>query len=610
MSLNDTDRQKLREVASRLNTAERAIADVRLLLGEIYAEAPETVSPQATIAKRSEPIAPPVVPTEKPSVSKVKAAMPAPLPPAVPWWQRESAVNKLMAVGGALITLVGIGFLIALAIEHGLLGPAGRLILALLFAVLFGCAAFLVERKQLSPAARTALALTSMHIGILSSAYMHFELHWIGTLIASILGTFMLALWLGISRYWRDERLAVLAGVTGVASLAPVWVAHPPSAVPLVAVPLMLFAVSYGMGWKNSRGTAGVLCLVTLFASAITIRDTSRTPLTDPPILAALIALCAVLFILRDRVPTSLSADRFVGLGLPILALAAGVVVRPKPYASLLALAILALLFVAGYIGVRVDSPVTAALRRPLAIITLCAFPVFYLAHWQISPAEGQGAMFERPLFVWLYFLVAAGVAWWLAQRPFLGTKPWVFWLLGALVISWELGRSVLTKSPLWLTDHRSIIQVAAICVFLGIALWQRQALAVFSNTAKVLFGLGGLELTAIVIVTVFTYTLEKAAGNSGMWLGYLIGHAAVSVLWMFLGAYVLLWARGLTESTSLGVGLVLCVAATIKLLFFDLGALEGIPRVLAFLISGIALLVIASLRTRRVSSTESSTSA
>ena len=84
------------------------------------------------------------------------------------------------------------------------------------------------------------------------------------------------------------------------------------------------------------------------------------------------------------------------------------------------------------------------------------------------------------------------------------------------------------------------------------------------------------------------------------MWLGYLTGHALVSILWMVLAAWILLAAPALSDRASLGAGMVLAVAAVVKLVFFDLGTLEGLPRALAFLISGIALLAIAALRTRR----------
>ncbi len=43
-----------------------------------------------------------------------------------------------------------------------------------------------------------------------------------------------------------------------------------------------------------------------------------------------------------------------------------------------------------------------------------------------------------------------------------------------------------------------------------------------------------------------------------------------------------------------------LAVAGTVKLVFFDLVALSGVPRAIAFLLSGLALLTIAALRGRR----------
>src|SRR5699024_7670339 len=60
-------------------------------------------------------------------------APPAPAEPAEPsepWWSNEKTVLKVTAVIGAIITISGVGLLVALAIQSGLLGPLGRVILA------------------------------------------------------------------------------------------------------------------------------------------------------------------------------------------------------------------------------------------------------------------------------------------------------------------------------------------------------------------------------------------------------------------------------------------------------------------------------------------------
>lgn len=110
-----------------------------------------------------------------------------------------------------------------------------------------------------------------------------------------------------------------------------------------------------------------------------------------------------------------------------------------------------------------------------------------------------------------------------------------------------------------------------------------------------------------VSLVTAATWLGSLLAGNQGMWLGYLTGHALVSTLWMVLAAWILLAAKGVSARASLGAGVVLAVAGVIKLIFFDLGTLEGLPRAMAFLVSGVALLTIAALRTRRTRSAEES---
>ena len=108
-----------------------------------------------------------------------------------------------------------------------------------------------------------------------------------------------------------------------------------------------------------------------------------------------------------------------------------------------------------------------------------------------------------------------------------------------------------------------------------------------------------------LAIVSIATYLGGLSGNVKG---GYLIGHATVSVLWMLLACYVLLRARFLSRQASLIVGLVLAFASIGKLMFFDFGNLHGLPRVAAFIISGVVLLAIAALRNRQSSNKSGAT--
>jgi uncharacterized membrane protein len=70
---------------------------------------------------------------------------------------------------------------------------------------------------------------------------------------------------------------------------------------------------------------------------------------------------------------------------------------------------------------------------------------------------------------------------------------------------------------------------------------------------------------------------------------GFLLGHVLVTVSWT-VGALVLL-LRGIDVVALRVAGLSMVVAALAKLVLFDLSSLDGMARVLAFLVAGIVLL-------------------
>jgi uncharacterized membrane protein len=70
---------------------------------------------------------------------------------------------------------------------------------------------------------------------------------------------------------------------------------------------------------------------------------------------------------------------------------------------------------------------------------------------------------------------------------------------------------------------------------------------------------------------------------------GFLLGHVLVTVSWT-VGALALL-LRGIDSVALRVAGLALVAAALVKLVLFDLSALDGIPRVAAFLVAGLVLL-------------------
>jgi hypothetical protein len=95
-----------------------------------------------------------------------------------------------------------------------------------------------------------------------------------------------------------------------------------------------------------------------------------------------------------------------------------------------------------------------------------------------------------------------------------------------------------------------------------------------------------------VYCVTMFTVTAAVLVGGTSA--GFLAGHTAATICWIAMAAALFIYARrssGQRRAIAVTGGLALTAAATAKLFLFDLGTLDGIFRVTAFIVVGLVLL-------------------
>jgi hypothetical protein len=101
-----------------------------------------------------------------------------------------------------------------------------------------------------------------------------------------------------------------------------------------------------------------------------------------------------------------------------------------------------------------------------------------------------------------------------------------------------------------------------------------------------------GSAAVIVYAVTAFTVTAGVLVGGENG--GFFAGHMAATICWIAMAAALFVYAARLTKaerSLPIGGGLALVVAATVKLFLFDLGTLDGIFRVVVFIVVGLVLL-------------------
>ncbi len=101
-----------------------------------------------------------------------------------------------------------------------------------------------------------------------------------------------------------------------------------------------------------------------------------------------------------------------------------------------------------------------------------------------------------------------------------------------------------------------------------------------------------GSAVVIVYAITTFTVTAGVLVG--GETRGFFAGHVAATICWIVLAAALLIYATRVSRanrSLPIGGGLALVAAAMAKLFLFDLGTLDGIFRVVVFIVVGLVLL-------------------
>lgn len=503
-----------------------------------------------------------------------------PAQPGGPKLSGEQLLLRAIAGAGVIITVLGVGFAVAVAIQNGWLGPGWRVILAAVLSVVLLGAAILVHRRGGPSAGAAALLVTSILTAFLLVLSLVGILEWWSPGVGAAAFVLLWAVHLLTYRAfgWRAVvvTLAVLgAGLSGLY----VWLSHSDILVwAVVLLPFVVLGATWGDKDRLARrwamlGTAGASVLHALqpgtgaahylvaVAAAATIVALSVLNPVDERSATRFGAVAGLLAAVAAALMTPAS---FVGYALPAAVLAVHVLTRGRAplfhthTAWLLPISLLCTL-------VLRDALPTALADVPTLLI-LAGFCVFLV----VPLARGRAHDFG--LIGWLVAVVAS-------------TLP----LLSAVV----------GIEPLRLTHVTAALTGLVCAVALGFLIAHYRRLAEIRREILWPTVIAGLLLSMYAVVTVVVWASYQLGGEPAMETGYLLGHCVVSVGWMLLAAWALLGRAPVPAGGSLWVGGFLAAAAVLKLVFFDLQALTGVARALAFLACGLVLLTIVSLRSR-----------
>lgn len=523
---------------------------------------------------------------------------------------------RLLGIAGGTVTLLGVVLLLVLAANRGWFGPEARVVGgAVLGAVLVGIGMRVQRRAAGGPAGAgadpgadsgaVALVGTGVAALFLTDAAATSLNDLLPVAVALVLALLVVGGGLLLADRWRSRGLA-LGVVLGGDVLVPIVVGSPTPL--LVGFLLVAQAAVVGVdarrGWSAPGLAAGVASAVGALAAAVLFTAYGAQPVAT--------VVVVTLVLLAGVVAATLDAGRGPGpdRGGPVTrigALVAGPLVAvlvlapalPRVGGSVLALVLAATLAVASLVVARRVLP--PAVRPEVLAGALVAV---LAATGSVLAVEGtiialRGAVQGGALLA--EALVLAVLAARTARRGVLIASG-AFATVGVLVALFRDLPLALLASPGPVRPGSSTgalgvsrpellgalpvgLLVLGVAVALLVAASRTGLLRGHEPTAVIagLLGLVGLYGATGVLVTAALLVSPTRSG-------FLTGHVLVTVSWTVLALVLLM--RGVRVPLLRVLGGALVIAALVKLVLFDLTALDGVPRVLAFLGAGIVLLV------------------
>ena len=564
--------QQLARVSTDLTELDRLLSEQ---------PAAEPVTPQPVVSQPAPYVAPavpywPQYPPQYPPHYQPQQYRPAVLPAAAPVPSKprpersEGWIGKVLAVAGVAVTLIGVVLLLVLAAQAGVLRPEFRVAGGAVLAVaLMAAGAWLYARPggRVGAIALAATGIAAAYMDVIAVTTIY---HWmpapVGLAIAAVIGGGGLTL----ARRWNSEHLGLLVLVPLI-GLAPVLT----DGITLLLVGFMLalpaasLPVQLGKDWIWMHAARTAAATLPLLVALAAVHFDSRHDLwlAGGCGIAAVLAIVGALILLpRTGNRASMALLTVAGVT-PVWCVSLGV---DRVVAALMAAALSAALLAIVLIGLPgvtgVVRQIWSALSAISALIAITvafdgpvAGPVLLAMAIAVAIAGRRDNVARWSAFG--FAVVGGGI--YLSYAP-----PW------SLVEATELSTSVVVS-----TLVSSLLLVA--CAVAIAWSWKSDATAWAGSAAVIVYA-----------VTAFTVT-------AGVWIGgenggFLAGHMAATICWIAMAAALFIYAARLTKaerSLPIGGGLALVAAAMAKLFLFDLGTLDGIFRVVVFIVVGLVLL-------------------
>jgi uncharacterized membrane protein len=545
-------------------------------LQRIVAE--RTPQPVAHAPYHPQPHYPPQYPQYPQYPAQPAAQLPPPAPAGAPARPHSDGwIGKVLAVAGVAVTLVGVVLLLVLAAQAGFLRPEFRVTAGAILAVALVGTGWWLNSRPGGRVGAIALAATGIAAAYMDVIAVTTIYGWVTAPVGLTLAAVVAGGGLTLARRWDSEHLGLLVLVPLI-GLGPVVT----DGITLLLVGFMLalsaatLPVQLGKDWTGMHAARVAAATLPLLIALVVVPRASGHAawLAGACGIAAALAIVSALILLpRSSRPVATALLTAAGT-LPVLAVSA---VLDRTTSALSAAVLAAVLLAIVLVGERLPN-VTRAVRQIWSALSAAAA--------LIAVAVAFDGPVAAPLLLSMAAVVAVGgrgsaVARWCAIA---------FGVAGAL---YYLGYA----PPEMLTSATSVATGIAASTLIASLLLVAGAVAITwswigKSDDAIRLGWTAVALIGMYAVTMFTVTAGVLFG--GEVHGFFAGHVAATICWIGLAAGVFRYAVKLPReerSVPIGAGMALVAAAMSKLFLFDLGTLDGIFRVVVFIVVGLVLL-------------------
>ena len=385
------------------------------------------------------------------------------LPARSGWWTSEQNVVRVIATLGTLITIAGVFFLVVLAIQNGLLGPLGRVILASVFSAVMGGIGVVAHKRHAHKAAVGAFCTTSLLSAMATVFSLVVILEWwpepagTATIIALTIG------FIALATVWNEEGVAIALGI-GASIVGSIYFASCVnyvefSTLPGTLAPTALAIAAYIRKWSKGIDIAVIVTLITAFFYAL-LSDSPAMILPTTPV----VVITAIIFVAMgantERTPwnpllTIAAPAVLFGLG------ALGLEAMPS-LSTHVSTRPLSWVLIAGsicYIAIAIVNHNKALIQSGSVFLALSFLPVYVTA----APL-GTDVLLNKPMVVCIFLVTSIGVTWWMTSGIKFRGGVWFCWAATALILTYMVADGVLSGTFLGYCPSRRHHHPAAGC--------------------------------------------------------------------------------------------------------------------------------------------------